>query len=99
MMGRHGYSNLLVLIQKVNMVTRVEQKQRIDQVIVQPRAKRLASSVKKDMLLGGQVWLETVESGVGVAVAVGENEMLGVGEGTTSVMQSLVGYLLYRDKV
>ena len=41
----------------------------------------------------GQVWLEAVESGVGVAVAVGVREMLGVGEGTISVMQSLVGYL------
>ena len=93
MIGRHGYSNLLVLIQKVKIVTRVEQKQRMDQVIVQPRANRLASSVKKEMLLGGQVWLEAVESGVGVAVAVGVKEMLGVGEGTISVMQSLVGYL------
>ena len=93
MIGRHGYSNLLVLIQKVNIVTRVEQKQRMDHVIVQPRANRLASSVKKEMLLGGQVWLEAVESGVGVAVAVGVREMLGVGEGTISVMQSLVGYL------
>ena len=53
MIGRHGYSNLLVLIQKVNIVTRVEQKQRMDHVIVQPRANRLASSVKKEMLLGG----------------------------------------------
>ena len=79
---------------KVNIVMRVEQKQRIDQVIVQPSANRLASSVKKVILLGGHVWLEAAEvSGVDVGVAVGENEMVGVGVGTSSVMQSVVGYL------
>ena len=99
MMGRHGYSNLVVLMQNVRMVTSVEQKHRVDHVAIHPTANRLASSAKKVMLSARHVPLAAagrggVDEGVMVAVETVRVEV-GVGSTTFGSMQSAVGYLKY----